>query len=442
MKPQFAETSFIHKNIKKLMIAWLKSDWRKYLLDFRYFYLADFFNKKPKAQIFLALNDPHSLILIQILPDLVQRFHIDFELCLISESLSRDISDPQNWRRWALQDANLLASQYHLKAIEKLPEQRSLITGQQLWQIQRHSLQDACDIFCKTWYGGFTEHFQSSTPVINSQFKNQDILLAKGHYLPSTILFCGEWYLGLDRIDYFEEKLINFNLAKSKNMICGQKNRLKFYLQTSDLNLDHQSPITVYLSLRSPYSYLGFKQVQQLSKHYGVPLIIKPVLPLVMRDFNVSKNKMRYIFLDSIREAKALNIPFGNFADPIGQGVINCYQLFAYAEQKDKTEVFMAAMFDAVYVEGINLTIRKNVEKICQQLELDYQQAIDFDQQKSTQNKDEQQQKWRSWADQNLIELNAMDFWGVPCFVYKNVKVWGQDRLWLIENEIITNTRK
>jgi len=435
MKRSFKQANFLGKNIKKLIIAWLKSDFRQKLLDFRYFYLMRFFSQKCKTPVFLALSDPQSLILIQVLAQLEKRYDIEFELNLISGMLSADVLEPQQWRQWSLADANVLAVHYQLKTITEYPQQKDLVTGQQLWQIQRRTLEDACNIFCKTWYGGFSEHFPASTPVINSQFKNQYTLSSKGHYLAGTILFCGEWFLGIDRLEHFERKLIKLGLSqKEKSDVCYPKPKLQFLpaiknknqLEKS-INSDSSTAITAYISLRSPYSYLGFTQVKQLAEHYQVELIIKPILPLVMRDYPISTDKMRYIFLDTIREAKLLNIPFEDFEDPLGQGVINCYQLFAYAQQQNKADSFMEKTYRAIYVEGIDLTKLNNLQKLCQQLDLDFQAALAFD----------LKHPWQQWAQQNLTELEKLDFWGVPCFVFQDVKVWGQDRLWQIEKAMI-----
>jgi len=432
MKKSLLEISFMGKLIKRIMIKWLSSSIRKSLLDFRYFHLAIFLKRPPKAHVFLALNDPHSLILIQILPYLIKHFDIEFELHLISESLSDDTLDPKKWRHWSLHDANMLAKHLQLNAIDKLPDQQSLITGQQLWQIQRRTLKDACDIFCQTWYGEFTEHFQSSTPVINSQFKNQSSLISMGHFLPSTIFYCGEWFLGVERLEHFKNKLVQLQLQKSVSAVFGKISSLRmnnFTVVEKDKNkvaFADKAPIIAYISLRSPYSYLGFMQVLKMSKHYNIPLILKPVLPLMMRNLPVSKNKMRYIFLDSIREAKLKKIPFDKFLDPLGQGVINCYQLFSYAQQQNKAEAFMEKMFTAVYVNGIDLTSVNNLQDFCKQLDFDYQVALAFD----------QNNPWKEWSDKNLSELESLDLWGVPCFVYENTKVWGQDRLWQIEQSI------
>jgi 2-hydroxychromene-2-carboxylate isomerase len=41
---------------------------------------------------------------------------------------------------------------------------------------------------------------------------------------------------------------------------------------------------------------------------------------------------------------------------------------------------------------------------------------------------------WRPEAEANRQALLALGLWGVPCFRYGDVSVWGQDRLWVIED--------
>jgi 2-hydroxychromene-2-carboxylate isomerase len=43
---------------------------------------------------------------------------------------------------------------------------------------------------------------------------------------------------------------------------------------------------------------------------------------------------------------------------------------------------------------------------------------------------------WREQAEANRKELTALGLWGVPCFRFEDTAVWGQDRLWVIEDAI------
>jgi 2-hydroxychromene-2-carboxylate isomerase len=43
---------------------------------------------------------------------------------------------------------------------------------------------------------------------------------------------------------------------------------------------------------------------------------------------------------------------------------------------------------------------------------------------------------WRAEAEANRLELLELGHWGVPCFRVNDICVWGQDRLWVIEDAL------
>jgi 2-hydroxychromene-2-carboxylate isomerase len=43
---------------------------------------------------------------------------------------------------------------------------------------------------------------------------------------------------------------------------------------------------------------------------------------------------------------------------------------------------------------------------------------------------------WRTEAEANRAEMMARGVWGVPSFRVGEITVWGQDRLWRIEDEL------
>ncbi|NQY64434.1 MAG: DsbA family protein [Alteromonadaceae bacterium] len=437
-----------------LVIKWFQSGLRRYLRTFWYANIALRFKKTPVAEVYLSLSDPYSFMLVQVLPLLACRFKIEFKLFLVYGDLSDTAGNISLWNKWAFKDANHLAAQYDLLPVKNIPSQQSLLTGQQMWQFRDNNIEDAINIFRCTWYEEFPEHFRPSTPVMNHQIKNQQRQVAKGHYLAATIYFFGEWYWGIDRLSHLERKLIKLGKGSVENQIYFEKNIPDFYANvvgtaesvsvddtfvdnsTDSTNLEpsvksikttDQTSIDVFVSLRSPYSYLGFIQAQKLSQYYQIPLNIKPVLPMMMRGLSVPKPKQRYIFIDALREAQNKNIPFNNFSDPLGQGVVNCYKLFAYARQKNLAEAYMKSMFEAVYVHGIDLAIKANVEIICRQVGFDYQDAVIFN----------EEYNWQSWVNEYQKSLAEMGFWGVPCFRFEESVCWGQDRLWLIEQALL-----
>jgi len=44
---------------------------------------------------------------------------------------------------------------------------------------------------------------------------------------------------------------------------------------------------------------------------------------------------------------------------------------------------------------------------------------------------------WRAVAEQNRADLFGLGLWGVPSFKVGTVAVWGQDRLWAIQDALL-----
>ena len=265
------------------------------MLKFRYFTVPNWFKKTPTAEVYLALNDPYSFMLIQVLPDLEKRFNIQFKLFLVYESVPGVTIDPKLMRAWAIKDANYIADQYQLKKITQQPTQESLFTGQQMWQLRPKTLANAWKLFQLTWFNEFDDYYHASTPVINYQIKNLMRLVKLGHYLPSSIFIAGKWFVGIDRLDHLEKCLTDFDLAKDDSSPVYQKNKLVFadrVATEAEVDNNDTDILEAFISLRSPYSYIGLLQAEKLSQHYQIPLKIKPILPFLMRGLTTTENML------------------------------------------------------------------------------------------------------------------------------------------------------
>ncbi len=418
-----------------MKIKWLHSDLRRKLIVFRYFSLGRFLGRKADAEVYLALNDPHSFMLVQMLSRLQARYKLKFTVYFIWGALPGVTISPKFHRRWAIKDANLIADQYQLIKINTLPSILQLSTGQQEWQLLANNIENAEQVFLKTWCNEYREYFQASTPTITHQVKNQARLEDKGHYCAATIYFAGDWFIGVDRLCHFEHALCQFDLlsgAACEALFCNEiiQNVTEFNGTKTEPTVNITAKkLEVYLSLRSPYSYLGFVQAIALAHRYQLELAIKPVLPLMMRGASIPIAKQKYIYLDALREAKRLNIEFSGFVDPLGAGVINCYRMFAWAEKQGKGKEYMLACFRAVYVENIDLSVNEEIDNILDKLALDKIQAHVY----------QAEHDWQQWSDSNQRDLTALEFWGVPCFTLDNQSYWGQDRIPFLEKEIKLN---
>ena len=236
------------------------------------------------------------------------------------------------WYQYASRDAVHLAKLYELDfpGSDTVLNDKKLLTAatENLLQaeLQGTYLEHAPTIFKQVWNGQFNvEQYvrQSNTTEVSNQLNhNHTLLKNKGHYFGAMMHFESEWYWGIDRLDHLEQRLIDQGYARNPHeKVEFNRTYIDFCATKTTTTSVSADPLTLYWSARSPYSYLGLVRAVQLTDHYQIPLIIKPVLPMMMRGLNVPQVKKMYIFLDTKREAQKLGLPYGFIADPLGPAV-------------------------------------------------------------------------------------------------------------------------
>jgi 2-hydroxychromene-2-carboxylate isomerase len=399
--------------------------------------------KQPhRVTVYLRINDPYSYVLIQVLVSLAERYPLQFDFRTVLSLQPEMYPAPALWQRNAFQDGTYLASLYGLEFPQAQPpatSRRDLqLTAQLLhWELQPGYLDNALALFHAYWrndeagleglmdarVSGNVECYQHHLQA------NEALLKSNGHYLSGMLHYGGEWYWGLDRLQHLELRLNELGLARGGPQVLYDKGYKDFCrLGTAEQLPEErrQTPIVMYFSIRSPYSYLGLVRVRQLAAHYRVPLVIKPVLPMVMRRMQVPRTKRFYISSDIKREADKYGMDFGLIADPLGKGVERCYALFDFAEAAGKGQEFLESYARGVWAEGIRSDTDAGLRQLLERVGLDWRQStIQL-----------QSDDWRLWAQENLAAMYANGLWGVPSFTYGELKVFGQDRLDCIERAI------
>ncbi len=246
-----------------------------------------------------------------------------------------------------------------------------------------------------------------------------------GHYLSAMFYFEGEWYWGVDRLHFLEERLHAAGLSKSavftpiapvKDVECAGPAR-----QQSGVTLDY------FLSFRSPYTYLAIPRVRKLAAHYGATLRLRFVLPMVMRGLPVPPTKRLYITLDSKREAERLGMPFGTVVDPVGRPTERGLAVLHHAIRIGKGPDFAESFLRGAFAEGIDAGSDAGLALIASRAGVASDVVA----------KALGDESWRQVAEANRAELFGLGLWGVPSFrVNINRPHWGQDRLWAIEQEL------
>ena len=404
--------------------------------------------KQPHmVTVYICINDAYSYLLLQALPELKARYDIEFDFRCVLNKQQEMYPAPDLWDINAFNDGHYLSELYELDFPHQLKKQSSQldsqITAQLLhWELEPGFLEKALPLFKLYWQGSENEIKSMLNPAVISHAEcylhhlmaNENLLKNNGHYLSAMLHYGGEWYWGLDRLQYLERRLNDLSVYKLLPKIkfdLGQKNFCKQYTksQVNKANEEglNQDPIEMYWSIRSPYSYIALVRAKELCDFYQVPLIVKPVLPMVMRRMQVPNNKKFYISLDAKREAKQYGLGFGLIADPLGKGVERCYALYEFAQSQGKGLEYLENYARGVWAQGIRSDTDKGLKEIVERSGLNWQAAKQLLGNNS----------WRHWAQQNLAELYGEDMWGVPSFKYLSHKVFGQDRINCLERAIV-----
>lgn len=249
---------------------------------------------------------------------------------------------------------------------------------------------------------------------------------ALGHYLSAMFWFEGEWYWGIDRLHFLEERLHAAGLSKSGSTF-------KPIAPVRDVTFSGKkdsargATLDYFLSFRSPYTYIAIERVRKLAEHYGAELRLRFVLPMVMRGLPVPGTKRLYITLDTKREAERLGLPFGTVVDPVGAPTERGLAVLHHAIKAGKGPQFAGSFLRGVFAEGVDAGSDAGLARLASRAGISSAEVTSALSDSS----------WRKVAETNREELFALGLWGVPSFrVNNNPPHWGQDRLWAIEQEL------
>jgi 2-hydroxychromene-2-carboxylate isomerase len=245
-----------------------------------------------------------------------------------------------------------------------------------------------------------------------------------GHYLGATFYYAGEWYWGIDRLHHLEHRLQALGVARQ-----GVADLM--FARAADLakpvSLTDPPPIDFFFSLRSPYSAIVAQRVFDLGRSTGAEVRLRYVLPMVMRGLPVPREKRSYISQDAAREAFVRGIPFGRLNDPVGRPTERGLALMPLAERLGKGQEYVLSFMRGVWAEGIDAGSDRGLRRLAERAGLSWdaaRQALKDD-------------AWRQEAEQNRQEMFALGLWGVPSFKVGDCVVWGQDRLWAVQEELL-----
>lgn len=429
------------KSIQPYVLRLISSDMLRSIKRAYYTCARLFTREVPKLEVFIKVDDPYSLLLVQALPKLEEKYRVTITARVIINSDPVMFPELAMWNQHSVIDAMHLANIYRLQfpcsATGVTHQAGSVFTASCAVQQkidEGASWTGIAELLLAYWKG---DHIDASTNVNEAALEKRfeahlHQVSSKGHYLPATIFYEGEWYWGVDRLDHLERRLIDEGYANQPNTQIEFNKTYASLLQSLNVSTDMKKcaePLTLFWSARSPYSYIALLQAVKLTSHYGIPLEVKPVLPMMMRGLYVPPKKAIYIFLDTKREAQKLGIDYGFLADPLGEGVERCYALLAYARANNKYVDYLLSFAKSVNAHGVRADTDSGMRKIVEGAGLSWQEA-----KLHLTNTD-----WKEEVSANQADIYQKGSWGVPVFRYKDIQVWGQDRLFVMEDAIRQN---
>ncbi len=392
---------------------------------------------RRRVRLYYRADDPYSHLLAQVAPRLASTYRLEVEIVPVAQPSIAANPAPDMLLRHAIGDAALLAESYGLsfpRDAEPPSEDRARRAHAVLLERRpaEEQLQVAVELGEAVWRGdgealaAVVERYGSVSgeavrPALEA---NYAALERAGHYQPGMLYYGGEWYWGIDRLHYLEERLRGEGLEGNLNLTPGPAPHLASMIRASDASPPR---IEVFVSFRSPYSYLAIPQLIDLRDRYGVEVVVRPVLPMVMRGLPVPRAKKFYIVHDTKREADRLGIPFGHVCDPLGKGIGYCMAVFFDCAAGKGVELeFSRSVMQGIWSEARDVAHIPDLVFLAGRAgisEPEVRAAIEG-------------QGWKEKGNANREALTELGLWGVPSLRIGSCSTWGQDRLPLVGAEI------
>ncbi len=365
---------------------------------------------RREATAWLQVDDPYSVLLAERLPALVSEVGLDLAVVIVPPPDPAFTPDVERLRAWALRDASLLAVQHGLdfpvNPVLPADEQVALANAAVLAD---PSLERVASVGTRLFSGAPLEAADTSEVAERLAQAGQARRKA-GHYRSAMLQYEGEWTWGVDRLAFVEDRLRAEGLDRPTRQA-----------QVAAPDPGAAESLEFFFSFRSPYSYLAIDRVAALADKHGVPLRIRPVLPMVMRGLQVPKVKVLDIARDCSRLARHHGIPFGLISDPLGSGIARCLALFVAAEAHGLGLAWIRSAGRGIWSEGLDVQRDGDLRLLAERAGVPWEAA-----------------RFEGEAHLDLAEANRqallqLGLWGVPSFRYGAFSAWGQDRLELLD---------
>lgn len=398
---------------------------------------------------FHQVDDPYSCLAAQCLPALLQRYGLTLQCHLVGGPGPVNNPEPALARDLALEDTRRVAPAYGLRFPAAPVAPGDVDTAAARALLAGASTAAFPSLAARAGQALFAGDAQALAELLQSQpsldpeataarlAEGEALQRRLGHYAGGMFYYGGEWYWGVDRLYHLEQRLRDRGPGNEEEEeeasgdgegddFCFPRPAMTAELDGTGLTLEF------FASLRSPYTAIAFDRVVALCERAGVELVLRPVLPMVMRGVSLSRDKGLYIFRDAAREARAAGVPFGPFYDPIGEPVRRCYRLFDWAGRQGRQLELMGSFLRAAFAGGIHTGRDRGLRRVVESAGLSWAEA----------RRARPPANWEQPLEDNRRALYSAGCWGVPSFILRDssggqlLATWGQDRLWLVARTI------
>lgn len=392
---------------------------------------------------FHQVDDPYSQLAAQVLPRLLQRYAIELLPRVVAAPTPIAIHEQALWEAWARRECAAMAPFYGLDYADQDRQPDAALTDAVRRMLLR--LQGAPEFAEVAVAAGGALHrgeeerlrvllrrhgeepSHSAAQHLERNFRLRHKL---GHYLGAMFYYEGEWYWGIDRLHHLEARLDA--LGARRQGAPADASAVLTPRAPQRIESARRITLEFFPSLRSPYTHLSYERVRDLAARYPVDLVLRPVLPMMMRGVKADRRKGVYILQDTLREGERLGIAFGNIWDPFGPPVLRAYSLFPWARERGRGFEYLHEYSRAVWSERVDAWSHAGLRLIVERAGLSWDEAL--------QRLDNRE--WEEEFERNVQEMIGAGSWGVPTLRIPagesgpEFTVWGQDRIWLMEEEL------
>lgn len=381
-----------------------------------------------RLDYFHRFGDPASALMVPLLAELARCYDVEIAVHLTGPPDPAVTPEPAQLEAHARADAQRLAERFGLDFTDpgQQPEPARIAAAEAALAArlgEPDALAAACDLDAALWRGGTLAGSKNGANAGAARRRGDALRDRLGHFQSGTIHYAGQWYWGADRLHYLQSRL---DAQGARHEEAGTGFIAPPLLETQRTGDAGGVVLDLYPSLRSPYTYLAMERAFALAWRWNATPKIRFVLPMVMRKLPVPRRKGVYFLKDAKREAERLDMPFGDISDPLGRPTERGLAVLNHAIELDRGEAFLTSFLKGVWAEGIDAGSDGGLRAISERAGIGWSEAQDALADES----------WRRTAETNRERLAGLGLWGVPSFAVGNTALWGQDRLFAVEEAL------